>query len=185
MNLHNLIFLTQAIPEGRVFGLDSQTLIGIGIQLFNAILLSVVLGYLLYNPVKNFLQNRTNKIKNAIEQADATMAEANELIAKYNAKLDSIEKERTEVLKAAHQTAADQSRVIIAEAHDEANKTKQRALDSVLADQKRFKQEARQYIIELASLMAEQYITTNVNDEANAKFFQESLDQLEEVQWKN
>ena len=73
MNLHNLIFLAQTVPEGRVFGLDSQTLISIGIQLFNAILLAVVLGYLLYKPVKEFMQNRTNRIQSQLDDAEATM----------------------------------------------------------------------------------------------------------------
>ena len=58
-----MIILAQAMPEGRVFGLDTQTLFSILIQLFNGILLAVVLSVIFYKPIKNFMQNRTNKIQ--------------------------------------------------------------------------------------------------------------------------
>ena len=58
-----IILLAQAVPEGRVFGLDSQTLISIGIQLFNGSILAVALAFILYNPVKDFMEKRREKIQ--------------------------------------------------------------------------------------------------------------------------
>ena len=57
------MILAKSVPEGRVFALDSQTLISVGIQLLNGIILAVALGYILYKPLKKFMQARSDKIR--------------------------------------------------------------------------------------------------------------------------
>lgn len=183
--MHSMMFLAQTVPEGRVFGLDMQTLISIGIQLLNAIILALALGYILYQPVKDFLQKRTEKIQNEIDKANATMAKANELIADYNTKLKNINKERMEILEAARLKAADESKIILQEAKQEAYEIKKRSLESIAEDKKRLQEETRLYIIELASFMAKKYITQNIDDETQDKLFEEAIAQLEEAQWQN
>ena len=176
---------TQALPEGRVFGLDAQTLIGIGIQLFNGILLAVALGFILYKPVKEFMQRRTNRIQNKINEAETTMISANALIAKYKQQIKNIDQERLELLEAARLKAADESRTIREEARKEAQALKERTLDSIYEDKKRLKEESRLYIIELASLMAEKYIAQKIDRTTEEKLFNETLAQLEDAQWLN
>ncbi len=181
--MQNLIFLAQAVPDGRVFGLDSQTLIQIGIQLLNAILLAAALGYLLYNPVKEFMQKRTDRIQKQMDDAEAAKARAEELIAEYKQKLSEIDREREEILEAARLRAAEERKAIIAEAKQEALEQKQRVSESIAAQKERLKEEARLYIIEAASLMAEKYIAQTIDDQIQDKLFAEALAQLEEAQW--
>lgn len=181
--MQNLIFLAQAVPDGRVFGLDSQTLIQIGIQLLNAILLAAALGYLLYNPVKEFMQKRTNRIQKQMDDAEAAKARAEELIAEYKQKLSEIDREREEILEAARLRASEERKAIIAEAKQEALEQKQRVSESIAAQKERLKEEARLYIIEAASLMAEKYIAQTIDDQIQDKLFAEALAQLEEAQW--
>lgn len=180
-----IVFFAQAVPEGRVFGIDSQTFIQVGIQLLNGIILSVALGYILYNPVKNFLQKRTDSIQSRIDEADATMTKAKELIAEYENKLNEIDKERMEILEAARIKAADESKKILEVAKKEANDIKQRTLETISEEKKRLKEETRLHIIELASLMAEKYIIQNIDDETQNKLFEETIRQLEDAQWQN
>ena len=184
--MHSMIvFLTQAVPEGRVFGLDLQTLISIGIQLLNGIILAVALGFILYKPVKEFMQKRSESIQGKIDDTDATLEKANKLIAEYDKKIEEIEKERAELLEAARIKAADESKVILEEARKEASEIKKRSLQSVTADKKRLTQESRLYIIELASYMAEKYISQNIDNEIGDKLFEETLTKLEETQWQS
>lgn len=171
------------MPDGRVFGLDSQTLIQIGIQLLNAILLAAALGYLLYNPVKEFMQKRTDRIQKQMDDAEAAKARAEELIAEYKQKLSEIDREREEILEAARLRAAEERKAIIAEAKQEALEQKQRVSESIAAQKERLKEEARLYIIEAASLMAEKYIAQTIDDQIQDKLFAEALAQLEEAQW--
>lgn len=180
-----IVFLAQAVPEGRVFGLDLQTLISIGIQLINGVILAVALYKILYKPVKEFMQKRTDRIKSQIDDADAAMVKANELIAEYDRKLKEIEKERAEILEAARLEAADESRKILEDAKREANEIKKRTMESISEAKRRLKEESRLYIIEVASLMAEKYIAQNIDEETQEKLFEEAIAQLEDAQWQN
>lgn len=184
--MHSMtVFLARAVPEGRVFGLDSQTLISIGIQLLNGIILAAALTFILYKPVKKFMHKRTSRIQSKMDDADATMAKANELIAKYDRRLKEIDKERMDILEAARLKAADESKEILEEAKREAYEIKKRSMDSIAQDKERLKEETRLYIIELASLMAKKYITQSIDDETQNKLFEETIAQLEYAQWQN
>lgn len=182
---NNVVFLAQAIPEGRLFGLDEQTLISIGIQLLNGIALAAVLGFLLYIPVKNFMQKRSDGIRSDIEDAKSTMSKANELIEEYNAKLRDIESERLEILEDARKKADDERKEILQQAKDEAFLLKKRSLDSIADDKKRHKEESRLYIIEIASLMAKKYIAESINSEDQNRLFDETLAKMENTQWQS
>ncbi len=171
------------MPEERLFGLDSQTLIQIGIQLLNGIILAVALGYILYKPVKEFLHKRSEGIQNKIDESDATMAKADELINEYNAKIKDIDEERIKILEAARAAAADESKIILEVAKQEANEIKKRSLESISADEKRLKEEARLYIVDLATHIAGKYIAKNMDDEAHDRIFEETLARMENTKW--
>ena len=186
IRLHSIVALSaQAVPEGRVFGLDMQTIISIGIQLVNGIILALALGFILYKPVKEFMQKRTERIQGKIGTADATMAKAKELIAEYDAKIKNIDQERLEILEAARLEAAYESKKILEEAKSEAQEIKRRTLESISEDKKRLKEETRLYIIELSSLIAEKYISKNIDNEIQDKLFEEAIAELEDTQWQN
>lgn len=180
-----IILLAQAVPEGRVFGLDSQTLISIGIQLFNGSILAVALAFILYNPVKDFMEKRREKIQKKIDDSDATMFKANELIDEYEAKLKNIDKEGMDILESARLKANDERKIILEDAKKEADEIKKKSLDSIAADKKRFEQESRLYIIELASLMAQRHISQNIKDEDQDRIFEETLAEMEDARWQN
>ncbi len=180
---HIIILLTQTVPEGRVFGLDSQTLIQIGVQLFNAILLAVVLTFILYKPVKEFMQKRSDKIQGGIDDAATTMAKANDLIASYEAKIEEINKERVEILEAAHQKAKNESKAILDEARAEASEIKSRSMEAAAKDKKRLQEEMRLYVIDLSSVMAGKYIADHIDEDSRARYFEKMMGQLEEASW--
>jgi F-type H+-transporting ATPase subunit b len=179
------MLLAQVLPEGRVFGLDSQTVISIGIQLFNGIFLAVVLRLILYKPVKEFMRKRSEGIQQKMNEADATMVKAQELISQYELKINEIEKERTEILEIARLKSIDEGKLILEDARREASEIKKRSSESVLADKKRLQEETRFHIIELASLIAEKYITLNMDDKTQDTIFEETLAQMEATPWQS
>ena len=77
------------------------------------------------------------------------------MIAEYDSRLKNIEDERTRMLEAACLEAADESKTILAEAKQEADKIRERSLAAVSEYRKRLQEETRLYIIETASLMAQ------------------------------
>lgn len=181
--MNNLItVLTQSVPEGRVFGLDSQTLISIGIQLFNGIVLAIALTLILYKPVKEFLRKRAERIQADIDNAEATMTEATALINEYEGKLKDINQERLEILEKARNKARAENKLIIEEAEKEAEDIKQRTLVSIEEDKKRLQEEMRLQVIDLSSLVAEKYLTMNLDEETQGQYLDKVINQLEKTQ---
>ena len=104
------------IPDGRVFGIDQQTLIQIIANVINVAVLAAFLAFLLYRPVRTILQKRTSKIQGQLIQAEEELEKATELRHKYEQKMEDVEREREEILGEARKVAADSSRRLLAEA---------------------------------------------------------------------
>ncbi len=180
----SIVFL-KSVPEGRVFALDKQTLISTGIQLLNVILLAVVLGYLLYKPVRSFLQKRREKISGQFDEAREKQAQAEQLKAEYEKKLKEIDQERAKVLEEARASAEEDTRRLLDASRKDADAIRQQAEKSIAMERKDLDKETRQYIIEAAVLMAEKFIEQSMNRDTQNKLFDEAVAQLEETPWLN
>lgn len=180
-----LILSTQSVPDGRVFGLDSQTMIQIGIQLLNGIILAVALTYILYKPVKAFMHKRTDRIQSEVDEAENLKAEADALIDEYNQKIEEIEKERLQVLDEAHAKIEEERKVILQEAREEAAQLKDAALLRISSDRDRMEKEMKIQSIDLASELANRYLSENIDYKAQKEYFEKMLIQMEEASWSN
>jgi len=167
--------------EGRIFALDQQTLIQIGIQLLNTIVLAVVLTYLLYKPVRKFMQKRADGIKSQLEHAQDDAEAAEKLKAFYDQRLEEIELERAGILEQAQRLAAEKTDRMLSEAGDEIAAKKERAAADIQARQERANEESRLQIIETASVMAGKIVASALDEEAQSRLFDETLAALEEA----
>lgn len=179
----NIDPLLSALPEGRVFALDKQTLITIVIQLLNACILAGILGFILYKPVREFMKNRTGRISGQFNDAQNKLTEAEALKAEYEKKLAEIELERIKILEAARVAAAEKTRDILAEARAEAEMFKKRAAESIAYEKERLQKETRLHIIEISSLMAAKFVEKEIGTEDHDRLFNEAMAQLEEASW--
>ena len=180
-----IIYLQSNVPGGRVFGLDQQTLISTGIQLLNVCILAVVLGFVLYKPVRAFLQKRTEKISGQFDEARDKMAQADMLKAEYEQKLKEIDGERIKVLEEAKISAAESSQKILDESRKDAEAIRKRAEKSILMEKERLNEETRQYIIEVSALMAEKFVEQSMNPDTQDRLFDEAVARMEETSWLN
>lgn len=175
--------LSGLVPEGRVFALDQQTFISMGIQLLNVCILAAVLGFILYKPVQKFLRNRAEKIGSQLREAQEKLAEAERIKDEYEKKLQEIDLERVKILESARETAAERSRHMIEDARREATEIRRRAHESALAEKERLKEEAKTYIIDVASALAEKIVQHAMDRETQDRLFEEAMAQLEEARW--
>lgn len=183
--INTLILSTQSVTEGRVFGLDSQTLIQISIQLLNGIILAVALTYILYRPVKSFLDNRKSRIQTELDEAQDLKVQADELIDEYKLKLEQIEIERQQLLDEALEKIEEERKVILQEARDEAAALKDAAALRISADRDRMESEMRIQSIDIATELASRYLKDNIDQEAQKAYFEQMLSQMEETPWPN
>ena len=175
--------MLENIPGGRVFGLDQQTLIQIGIQLFNISLLAFLMARFLYNPVRDFMRKRSEGIKAQLERAKEDESIANELKAQYEKKIKDINLERDEILDTARKLASEKSGRVLAEAKSEAEAIRARAAMDVETERERIKDEMKQTIIDVSSVMAEKYVTLalDMDKSIHDRLFAEAMAELENV----
>ena len=180
-----IAFVLTAASEGRLFGLDQQTLISAGIQLFNASLLAAALAYILYKPVRKFMQKRAGGIQAQFAGAERETAKANELKALYEHRIADIERERIDILEEAHAAAAERSERMRDETLREIAAMKERAGAEIRMERERVSDEIRLHIIEVAALMAEKFVALNMDEAAQSRLFDEALAELEGAEWRN
>ena len=172
-------------PEPRLFGLDTNTFISVAANLVNLIILALILTRFLYKPVRNFLRKRTDRIQGQIAEAADELAKAEALKLLYETKLDEVQKERDEILSEANRIAAEKSQRLITEAKKEADAIRARATTNVEMEWERAESEMRNAIIEVASVMAEKFVTLAINKETQDQLFEQALSNLEGVKWRD
>ena len=177
------LFLLSTVPEGRLFALDLQTLIGIAIQLVNALVLAAILSFLLYKPVRNFLQKRIDRISGQIKSTEAKLAEADALKAHFEQKMREVERERAEILEGARKVAAEKRGELIDEAKKDADSLRERARLEMQREQERVKDEIRRYIIQASSAMAKKILTHTIDQDTQNRLFDQTIAELEETPW--
>jgi len=173
--------LPRELPPDRFFGMDTQTLIGAGVNAFAVILLSVVLTWLLYKPVRNFLRQRTERIRNQMDEARESRAAAGELRTKYDHRLKDIDLERTAILEEARKQANEQRSQILSMAKDEAKDLKDRAGVEIAAERERVRDEIHTAVINVSYEMAEKLLAASIDRKAHDRLFADGLAELDKV----
>ena len=178
-----LIFLNE--PAGRVFALDMQTLISIGANLLNIALLAFILSKLLYNPVRKFMQNRTERIKKQLENAEKESLSASALKLEYEQQLKNIDLQKDAILEEARKLAAENRELMMMETKAEIDTLKARAASEIEAERERAREEMRQAIIEISALMTEKLVMVSVDSNTQKRLFDEAMSELEGISWRN
>lgn len=177
------MFMLSALPYGRVFGLDQQTLIQIGINFFNITLLAVVLSWLLYKPVRGFMAARTRRIASQIEGAAQEAEKAAQLRGEYEQKLATITQEREEILEGARKLAAENSRQTIADAKAEAAAIHERMAAEIELEKEHARAQMKQVIIEVSTEMTEKILRAKVDEQTYERMFNETVAEMENAKW--
>jgi len=176
------LFLANAdLPPGFVFRLDAQTLISMGLNALNVILLAYVLSRLLYKPVTNFLRARAEKVNAQLERAESETAKADELKSGYESKLKDIEAEKDKILEAARKQAVEKKNAILEEAKQESETAKQRASAQIKTEREQAEAAMKQSIIDVAVVMAEKFVTLSLNKDVHDRLFSEAMADLEQL----
>jgi len=173
------------VPPGRVFDVDSQTLIQIIANIVNVVVLAAVVSYLLYKPVRDILNKRTSRIQGQLLQAEEELEKATDLRRKYEQKMEDIEREREDILGEARKVAADSSRRLLAEAKKEADTVRERAAANVEMEWERAENDMRTAIIDVSAVMAEKFVSLAINKETHDRLFDETISDLEGMTWRD
>ncbi|MGL6174459.1 MAG: F0F1 ATP synthase subunit B [Cellulosilyticaceae bacterium] len=156
-----------------------------GIQLLALFLIIFVLAKLLFKPVSDLLEKRKAGIEENLANASNAKQDAVALKAQYQSKLDNIQAEEDQILKAARSKAIAREEEIIAAAKAEAEAIKLKAMEDIKLEQERVRAEMKDEMIEVATLMASKFVTSAMDDAKQNQLIDEIIGEMGDVQWLN
>lgn len=169
----------------RIFDLDLQLLHDAIFLAINVFILFVLMSYLLFNPVRDMLAKRREKIQTDIETAAQNKDDAIALKAEYEAKLKEIDKEAEMILSDARKKALKREEEIVNEAKAEADRILERAHNEVLLEQKRVADDMKKEMIRIASVMAGKVIAKSMDAEIQDTLIDDTLKEMGDSTWQN
>ena len=169
----------------RLFSLDAQFLFDTIVLALSMWVLFTLLSYLLFNPVRDMLEKRKQRVVDDQENAKREKQEAVAYKEEYEQKLKEVDKEAQEILSEARKKAKKNEAKMIAEAKEEAARIIQRANAEVELEKKKALDDMKQEMITIASMMAEKVVTASIDTNVQESLIEETLKEMGESTWQN
>ena len=169
----------------RLFNLDFQLLADSVLTAISVFILFLLASYLLFNPAKDLLQKRQEKIQDDLDTAAKDKEDANALKTEYEAKIKQVNAESDEILAQARKKATANETQIIAEAKEEAARIiKQARAEAELEKQKAY-DEMKTEMINIASLMAGKVVAQSIDTTVQDSLVEETLREVGDQTWRS
>ncbi len=175
--------LASAEMEPRLFDLDLQLIADSVLMIIAVFTLFLVASYFLFNPVRNMMQNRQDRIKGELDSAAADMEHAKALKEEYEAKLKDINKEAETILGEARKKALANENKIVSDAKEEAARIIERAGVEAELEKKKAADEVKREMVVLASLMAGKVVNAAIDTTVQDSLIEETLKEIGEGTW--
>ena len=167
----------------RLFTLDAQLLFDTLVMALSMLLLFTLLSYLLFNPVRDMLEKRKQRIVDDREAAKREKEEATSYKQEYEKKLQEVDKEVQVILSEARKKAMKNENAIIAEAKEEAARIMARANAEIELEKKKAVDDMKQEMIAIASMMAQKVVSASIDTEVQESLIDETLKEMGENTW--
>ncbi|MEX2221979.1 MAG: F0F1 ATP synthase subunit B [Candidatus Rokuibacteriota bacterium] len=162
---------------GGLINLDKS----IVIQAINFLLLLVILVKLLYKPLLTKMEERTQAIRRALDEAQAARADAQREREEHAAKMQAANAEAQAIRAIALKEAGEEQRRLVEGARVEAARLVESARAEMAQDVRRARQELRQEVSDLAITVAERLIRKSLRDEDHRRIVQDAIGRVDKV----
>lgn len=166
-----------------LFDLNMQLIADAALMIVAIFVLFLVVGNKLFNPIRNILQKRQEKIQNELETAASDMKKAEELKAEYEEKLKAIDKEADTILSEARKKALANENKIVAEAKEEAARIIERARVEAELEKQKVADEVKKEMVSIASMMAGKVVSKAVDVKVQDTLVEETLKEIGDSTW--
>lgn len=171
--------------DDKIFGLDPQLLVDTGITLIAMLVLFILLSYLLFNPARKLIQKRKDYIQGQLDEAAKAQTDAMEMKSEYDEKLSQVDKETAELLADARRKALSREKEIVEKASEEAHQIKVRAEKEVELEKEKVRDEMKQEMVQVASVMAGKFVAASMDEDKQAQLIDETLKEMGDDTWQN
>lgn len=169
----------------RLFNLDPQLLFDACTLAAAMLVLFTLLSYLLFNPIRDLLQKRQQRVVDDQEEAKLLKAEGESYKDEYENRLKAVDKEAETLLSEARKKAMKNEAQIIAEAKEEAARIKERAYTEIDLEKKRALDDMKQEMIAIGSMMAGKVVTANIDTSVQESLIDETLKEMGDSTWQS
>ncbi|MDO4452129.1 MAG: F0F1 ATP synthase subunit B [Lachnospiraceae bacterium] len=169
----------------RLFTLDAQFLFDAVVLAISMLVMFTFLSYLLFEPVRNLLEKRRQRVWDEQETAKKERTDATAYKEEYEKKLKEVDKEAQEILSAARKKAMQNEAKIIAEAKEEAARIIERGNAEIELEKKRALDEMKQEMITIASMMAGKVVSASIDTNVQESLIEETLKEMGDSTWLN
>ncbi len=177
------LVLATAEMEPRLFDLDFQLLADTSLMIIAVFALFLVASHLLFNPVRDMLEKRQEKIKTELDSAASDMENARALREEYEARLKDINKEAETILAEARKKALANENKIVADAKEEAARIIERANTEAELEKKKAVDDMKREMVVLASMMAGKVVNAAIDTTVQDSLIEETLKEIGEDTW--
>jgi F-type H+-transporting ATPase subunit b len=167
----------------RIFNLDPQLIQDAIILAINIFILFTVASYLFFNPVRDVLKKRQEKIRLEKEKAEKEVEDAQALKAEYEIKLKEIEKEAELILSEARKKAISRDKAMLEEAQAEAARIIERAETEVALEKRKAVNDMKKEMIQIASVMAGKVVSASIDAKVQDALIDETLKEIGDSTW--
>ena len=171
--------------EPRLFNLDPQLLHDAVLLAIAVFVMFLFLSYMLFNPAREMLKKRQDKVKNDIDSAEKSREDAAKLKEEYENRLREIHKEEDAILSAARQKALENETKIIDQAKAEAANIIARANHQAELEMKKAQDEIKKEIITVASMVAVKAVSEKLDIEIQDSLIDDTLKEIGEKTWQS
>ena len=167
----------------RLFDLDLQLIADSALMIIAVFSLFLIASHFLFNPVRDMMQKRQDRIRNELDTAAADMESARALKEEYEAKLKDIDKEAEAILAEARKKALANENKIVADAKEEAARIIERAGVEAELEKKKATDEVKREMVVLASMMAGKVVSAAIDTTVQDSLVEETLKEIGESTW--
>ena len=149
--------------------------------IFGGLAFFILLGLmwkLAYPGVKKGMEARTQRIRDNLDEAEKTKADAQQVLEEYQRKLAEARDESSRIIEEARQTAEQMRRDLVSRAEAEAAELRQRAQEEINAAQQRAIADLRRQVSGLAIDLAEKVVERSLDRETNVALIESFLDEV-------
>ena len=170
--------------KDRIFGLDGQVLFDSVILACAVLFLFCMLSFLVFNPARELLRKRREKIENDLNSAAKDKEEALAFKMEYDARLSEADKEVEKIMTEGRKKAQMQEQSIVNEANAEAKRIVDRAHREAEQEKLASRDDMKNEIVSVASAMAGRFVSAAITEEEQEKLVLDTLKEMGDGTWQ-
>ena len=147
-------------------------------QILNFLILVAFLRAVAYKPVARLLQQRSDKIRNDLDKAEADRKAAEQTLADYKVQLADAHKKAQDIVDKANITARQEHDAAVAETRKEIERMKQTAQAEIENERNRAFEDMKSQIVTLSLAAAGKVVSKNIDTKENDKLVNEFINSL-------